>query len=300
MSWFALTVCSAVLLGLYDLAKKAALRGAPPMAVLMATVLVGAATWAPCVAAASLGWSAALPSGLRVATSLGWAEHGLLLAKSTLVAASWALAYAALARLPVSIAAPIRSTSPAFTILVAVALMGERPSTTQWLGVATVLAAFYAFSWASAAEGVHFARNKWVGCMGLSTLLAACSALYDKYLFQQTDLDVPTVQAWFSLYLVPVVAPWYLRWRRRCGAPHAELLQPLAVAIAWLLLAADYAYFAALATDGALIAVVSPLRRTAVAVSLVGGVLLFGERGFRRKAACVGAMLAGVTLLAFY
>ena len=70
-------------------------------------------------------------------------------------------------------------------------------------------------------------------------------------------------------------------------------------AIAWLLLAADYLYFTALRADGALIAVISPLRRTAVVVSLTGGILLFGEHGFRRKALCVAGMLVGVALLSW-
>jgi drug/metabolite transporter (DMT)-like permease len=166
--------------------------------------------------------------------------------------------------------------------------------------VLVILAAFYAFAVAGALEGVHFTRNKWVGCMALSTFIAACSSLYDKYLLQSTRLDVPTVQAWFSIYLVPVVAPLYLWWKSRTRGSDVRFRWEWGVpAIAWLLLAADYLYFSALRADGALIAVISPLRRTAVVVSLTGGILLFGEHGFRRKALCVAGMLVGVVLLSW-
>ena len=53
-------------------------------------------------------------------------------------------------------------------------------------------------------------RNKWIGCMMVATLLGACSALYDKYLLQVIGLPVATVQAWFSLYLVVVLLPFYI------------------------------------------------------------------------------------------
>ena len=90
--------------------------------------------------------------------------------------------------------------------------MGERPGHWQWLGIAVVLAAFYAFSLVGKLEGIRFHRDKWVAFIIAATLLGSCSALYDKYLLQTVALSLATVQAWFSIYLVAVMLPFYLLW----------------------------------------------------------------------------------------
>lgn len=301
MSWIALAFVSALFLGCYDIAKKVSVRdNAVPM-VLLVNVATAAALWLGPIAYASLAVSGGrelpCPDWLAQVVSLSGREHVLLALKSLLVGCSWTLAFFALKHLPISIAAPIRATSPLWTILFAVVLMGERPTPVQWLGITVVLGAFLAFSRVGAREGIHFHRDRWVALMLAATLLGAASSLYDKFLLQTAALPPAAVQAWFSIYLVPVMLPLAVRWygRERTTVPfHWRPTIPL---IAVFLLVADYAYFVAVADPDALIAVISPVRRSAVVIPFLFGALYWKEPNWRLKAACIGVTLAGVCLL---
>jgi len=296
MSWIALSIFSALLLGFYDLAKKHALRDNAVLPVLFFGIVTSGCVWLPFVL-----WSHLSPESYPLTQflvqPLDTHEHVLLFLKSALVATSWIFGYFALKNLPLSIAGPIRATSPLWTILLAVFLMSESPSAWQWIGIAVVLGAFYAFSFVGKLEGIHFTRNKWIGFMIAATLIGACSAIYDKFLLQTALIDPPTVQAWFSLYLVLVMAPFYLLWLRGAwprGPFEWRWSIPL---IGLLLLSADFLYFTAIAQEGALIAVISPLRRAAVIVTFLGGILLHKELNFKPKLICIVFLLLGIVLL---
>ena len=100
--------------------------------------------------------------------------------ESALVGSSWGFAYVALKQLPLSIASPIRATSPLWTVIIATTFLGERPDILQWIGVIVILAALYLFSLVGRREGIHFHRDKWVICMFVATILSSFCALYDK------------------------------------------------------------------------------------------------------------------------
>jgi len=296
MSWIALSIFSALLLGLYDLAKKHALRENAVLPVLFFGIVTSACVWLPFVLWSHLA-PESYPSARFLVTPLAGHEHVLLFLKSALVAGSWIFGYFALKNLPLSIAGPIRATGPLWTILLAVYLMGESPSAWQWVGIAVVLGAFYAFSFVGKLEGIHFSRNKWIGYMIAATLIGACSAIYDKFLLQTVRIEPATVQAWFSLYLVVVMAPFYVLWLRGTwprGRFEWRWSIPL---IGLLLLSADFLYFTAIAQEDALIAVISPIRRGAVVVTFLGGIFLHKELNFRPKAACILALLVGIALI---
>ena len=133
--------------------------------------------------------------------------------------------------------------------------------------------------------------------MFIATLLAAFSAVYDKILLQSLELRAPTVQAWFSIYLVPVMLPlatyWFVYQRRETPLQWRWTI-PL---IACCLIIADYLYFSALRIDDAMISLISPVRRVSVVVAFLGGGMLFSERNLRPKAICTATMLVGIWLL---
>ncbi|MEO0414234.1 MAG: EamA family transporter [Verrucomicrobiota bacterium] len=226
------------------------------------------------------------------------AEHGYLLAKSLLVSFSWVFGYFALKHLPLSTAGPIRSTGPLWTVLIAVLLVGEKPSLNQWIGVGIILVAFYAFSLVGKLDGNDFRKNIWVWYMVAATVLGACSSIYDKFLLQSVGIAPSTVQAWFSVYLAGIFLPIYLLWRRgiwKTGRFEWRWSIPL---IGIGLLVADILYFTAVSDPDALISIVSPLRRMSVLVTFFGGVILLKERTYVGwKIACLAVMLAGVVIL---
>lgn len=296
MSWLVLTIFSALLLGLYDYFKKAALRGNAVMPVLFGSVAAGAAVWLPLVA-----WSVLAPQTLPTeflhVTGISGRGHLLLLAKAALVGASWLLGYYGIKSLPLSIASPIRATGPLWTIAFAVVIFHESPAPKQWLGVAIILAAFFGFTVVGRREGIHFHRNAGVWFMIGATLLGATSSLYDKFLLQTVRLTPCQVQAWFTIYLSLLLVPALVFWLRLKDR-HAYHWHWAIPVIGITLLAADILYFTAIAQPDALISLISPVRRTSVVVSFLLGIFVFRERQFGAKAVCVAGIIAGVVLLA--
>lgn len=296
MIWILLSLASAFFLGIYDVAKKTAVRGNAVPPVLLFNVLTAATIWGPLLAINSL-WPELLNGTIFETSSISPRQHWFLFCKATLVAASWTFAFFALKHLPISIATTIRATSPLWTVLIAVAFLGERPSFYQWSGVLTILVAFFFFSRVGKAEGIEFRSNRWVGYMIVATLLGATSALYDKFLLQSAGIPPADVQAWFSIYLVPVMLPisisWYLKDRKRDPFTWRWSIPCIAIA----LLAADYLYFYALSDTNAMISIVSPLRRTSILIPFTVGVMWMAEKNWKRKAICILAILLGVVLI---
>ncbi|MFG0267392.1 MAG: EamA family transporter [Rhodopirellula sp. JB055] len=326
MEWMLMALVSAALLGVYDLAKKLAARdNAVPM-VLFASACVATSIWGPLLIAQQFAGDAFPIEFLKV-QPLTWTDHGKLFAKSVLVGASWTLALFSLKHLPLSIAAPIRSTSPVWTIAIAIGFLGERPTSLQWVGIAIVIASFWRFSTLGKSEGIGFSTNRWVGCMLLATLLGSLSSIYDKYLLQTGHYSPATVQAWFTIYMLPVMTPLALHWwfqqpdktiasdadmnldtKSPTGSPaHNGTIRPRPASkfefrtsvgcISPLLLAADMVYFTAMANPEAMVSVISTLRRCSVVVALILGASRLGEVNLQQKAFCVGGILLGAAMI---
>ena len=292
MHWLGLTLASAVCLGLYDVSKKAALRDNPVLTVLLLSTLSGLVL---------LLLELALGASLGVVQfrlePLDAGQHGLVVAKSMIVTASWVFTFLAIKHLPLSLATPIRATAPLFTVLGALVLFGERPVGLQWLGIAVVLAAYLAFSAIGRAEGIAFRSDRWVGFLFLGTLIGSASGLYDKYLLQEVALPPFTLQFWFTLYGAILQAALVLGFARWRGSLAPIELRWWIVWIGCLLVVADQFYFQAVASHGALISVVSVVRRSNVVVSFALGAFLFRERLLRQKALALAGVLLGLLLL---
>ena len=183
-----------------------------------------------------------------------------------------------------------------WTLVGALLILGERPTGLELLGVITTLAAFFGLSVAGRLEGVHFHRDKWVGFLIAGTMLGAVSSLYDKYLLGRAHFSVPTVQCWFSIYLVVLFTPFAIGWKRRWWKRNVFHWRWTIPAIALSLLVADYIYFCALRQPGSLVSVVMSLRRGNTLVAFAGGLLLFGERSNWQKILAAIGILAGIAI----
>jgi bacterial/archaeal transporter family protein len=294
MPWIAASLFSAFFLGCYELSTKHAVRDNAVLPVLFLANLCSAAIWGALLLIAA-GAPGFLPPVLHVAT-LTPLQHGLLLGKSALVAASWICGYFAIKHLPMSLASPIRATGPIWTLAGAVLVLGERPTWVEGVGVVITLGSFVGLSFAGRREGIHFHRNKWVGFILLATLLGATSGLYDKYLLGRAGFSAATVQCWFAIYLAVLFFPLALGWKLRWWPRHEFHWRWSIVAVSLFLLVADFVYFDALRNPAALVSLVSSFRRGSVLVAYAGGLLFFGEVNNRQKFLAVLGVLAGIIL----
>lgn len=294
MHWIVASLVSAFFLGCYELLTKHAVKENAVLPVLFFSNTSAALVWIGLMAVdhASPG---ALPVMLKV-EPLDFSRHLLLFFKSLIVASAWVCTYFAVKHLPVSIASPIRASGPIWILGGALLLLGERPTGLEILGVLITLGSFVGLSVAGRQEGIHFHRDKWIGWLLAGTLLGAVSALYDKFLLGRQGFAASTVQAWFSIYLallfLPLAVGWKLRWWPRHEF-HWRWSIPL---LALALLVSDFVYFSALRDPGALISLVSSLRRGSTLVAFAGGLLFFGEINGRQKLPAVLGVLLGIVL----
>ncbi len=296
--WVILGICSALALGVYDLAKKIALKENAVLAVLFIANIAGLLTLVPLIAAVHAFPDWAVSWGIHWQV-LSWSEHSHVFLKAVIVNTSWVFAYVALKHLPLSIVAPIRASGPVWTLLGALILFAERPNAMQWLGLLVIIGSYFFFSLVGQKEGIHFKRNKWIWCIVAATAIGTISTLYDKYLIVNLGIDPFTLQAWFALYLVIIMGfiTGFWWWPRRAEKPFRwSWWIP---AIGALLIVADLVYFRAITDPDALIVILSALRRSSVVVSFALGAWIFSEHNPKAKAIALGGVLVGVLCILF-
>ena len=289
--WLALAFLSAALLGLYDTAKKAALKDNAVIPVLFLNTVFSTLIFSPVIISSLLSPDAAAYGGSSVAK-----VHLLILAKSCIVLTSWLFGYFGLKHLPITIVGPINATRPVLVLLGAMLIFGERLNGWQWGGVLMAMVSLLMLSRSSKKENVDFVHNRWIWCIALSAITGACSGLYDKFLMR--TLDAGFVQGWYNFYQMLLMgAVMLVLWmpRRSKSTPfHWSWAIPL---ISIFISAADYAYFSALSCEGSMISVVSLVRRSSVIVSFLCGAVIFKERNLRAKALDLVFILVGMLLI---
>lgn len=292
--WALLAFMSAALLGCYDFFKKISLKDNSVLAVLFLNTLFSSLLFSPFILLSRIGVVVSGPLYVPVIDS---ETHLLLLLKAVIVLSSWLCGYIGIKHLPITIVSPIQSTRPVLVLLGALLLFGEILNVYQWIGVMIAIVSVFLLSRSGKREGIDFIHNRWVAFVALAAIFGAVSALYDKYLMRSIEPIV--VQSWFNVYqcmlmgiiisvmnaLNPAQRDRKFCWR--WSIPMISLFLGMA----------DFCYFTALAQDGALIAVVSMIRRGSVVVSFVFGALLLREKNLKSKAFDVLLILVGLFFL---
>lgn len=295
MLWFVLAFISALCLGFYDVLRKYSLRGNAVLPVLAVSTLSSSLLLLPLRVASELG---AVPADSWAhIPSIAAGDHMLLVAKAGIVLCSWVFVYYGMKNLPLSIVAPIRATSPLWTLVGALVIFSERPNATQWAGLGVAFLFFFLFSVAGKREGINFRANKWVWCVVVGTLVGAGSALFDKHIISGAHINRMSVLFYYSCYQFLMTIPLMLAiWRpqRREEPFRWKWTIPM---IGIVIVVADFFYYGALASPDSMISLISPIRRCNAIVSFSLAALVFHERNMLRKGACLAGLLAGIGII---
>lgn len=278
--WVWLSVCSAFLLGIYDVEKKQALKKNSVLWVLLGATAMSALFLCPFLSRGPLE------------------DHLSLVLKAVLVSSSWISGLVALKLLPLTTASTIKASRPMFVVIFSIILFGERLSLLQWGGVVLVMAALFLLARSSKKEGISFTSDKGIAWMVVSVLTGAASALYDKHILGH--LQPMFVQSWTNVYITVVLGILillkYLRDNPGFQGFRWDWRLPL---IAVLITISDAFYFYAVKDEGALLSVISMIRRSSVVITFIFGALLFKENHIKDKAVDLAVLLAGLALLLF-
>ena len=299
--WLLLAFLSAALLGFYDTFKKKSLRNNAVIPVLFLNTLFSTLIFLPFIVLSAS--SHTLDGSMFYVPQMGWAAHRFILLKSVLVLSSWIFGYFAMKHLPLSIVGPINATRPVLVLVGALLVYGERLNLWQWAGVLLAILSFFLLSRSGRKEGIDFKHNRWIFCLIIAALLGAASGLYDKYLMASVQdggagLNRMVVQSWYNIYqmiLMGIILCTIWFPKRRQTTPFRW--DGAIVFISIFLSLADFAYLYALSLPGAMISVVSMVRRGSVIVSFITAVLFFRERNVKAKAIDLLLVLLGMICL---
>lgn len=295
--WLYLGIFSAVFLGLYDITRKHALRGNAVLPVLFFATLAEALLLLPVALLSPISPEFMTKLGLFI-PQFDRVAHLLFFVKAIIVAAIWMLGYFSIKHLPISIYSPIGASGPAWTLIGAILIFGERLTAIQWAAFGVLFVSYYIFSVVGSREGIVFHTNKWVIFLFMAVLLTAVSALFDKYLIQTLGYSAIGVQVWFVLYMVPIlgVIVTVFWWPRRARYTPFEWrwLIPL---IGVLLTIADIAYFKAIGREGTLISLLAAVRSSSAVVSFLAGAVFWGEVRMPQKSVALAGVIIGIFLL---
>lgn len=292
--WLGLAFASAFLLGCYEVSKKIALDKNAVIPVLFINTLVSSLLFVPFIILSYC--SHALDDTLFYVPRVSLETHLAVLLKSVIVLSSWIFGYFAVKHLPLTITGPIKATQPVMTLLGALLIFGERLNAWQWIGVSLAIVSFYLLSGSGRKEGISFGRNKWIFFTVLSIIFGAISGLYDKHLM--SSLDVMTVQVWFNVYQLGIMAfillfLWYPR--RRNNTPFKWKWSIVLISV--FLVLADWIYFYALSDPDSMISIVAMIRRSNVLVTFLAGALFFREKNLKSKAFDLFLVFIGMLFL---
>ena len=205
--------------------------------------------------------------------------------------------------LPLTIVGPINATRPVMVLVGAFIVFGERLNLYQWIGVALAVASFFMLSRSGKKEGIDFKHDRWIYFIVLSALLGAVSGLYDKYLMAPTacggvGLDRMMVQSWYNIYQCFMMGIMLLvLWLPKRSQTTPFRWHWSIIFISIFLSAADFVYFYALSIPGAMISIVSMVRRGSVIVSFLFGAMLLHEKNLKSKFIDLALVLLGMLFL---
>ncbi len=301
--WLLLAFLSAALLGFYDSFKKKSLGGNAVIPVLFLNTLFSSLIFLPFIVLSSQ--TTLLDGSIFHVGSGGWDVHKYILLKSCIVLSSWIFGYFGMKHLPLTIVGPINATRPVMVLVGALLVFGEKLNLYQWIGVALAVTSFLFLSRSGKKEGIDFKHNKWIYFVVLASVLGAGSGLYDKYLMAPADnggvgLDPMIVQSWYNIYqcfmmFTMLLLLWWPTHKKTTPFHWDWSI----IFISVFLSAADFAYFYALSLPGAMISIVSMIRRGSVIVSFFFGAMAFHEKNLKSKIVDLAIVLLGMIFLYF-
>jgi len=278
--WLWMTLASALLLGIYDVFKKQALKNNGVLWVLLGATALSTLFLCPFLSAGTAN------------------EHLRIVLKAVLVTISWVSGLIGLKLLPITTVSTLKASRPFFVVIFSIILFGERLNGWQWAGVALALLALTLLSGVSKKEGFAFSKSKGVAAMAVSILAGVASALYDKHII--SGMEPLFLQSWGNFYitilLVICVLVKALIDKEKRERFHWDWL---IVVIAVFITGADMLYFFALKQEGALLSVISLIRRCSVVVTFVLGAIVFKESKVKEKAVDLAILMAGMGLLLY-
>ena len=279
-SWLLMSLISGVFLGFYDIFRKKALEIIPLLNVLTLYTF----------------FSFLLVS-FDIVNALKIDKISLLLVllKSGVIFFSWIMGFIAIRGLPISVITPFGTLTPVFTIILGIAVLGERMLPLQVAGIAVIMASCYFIGETGSNEVENLFRNKNLYIMAGGAILSSFSAIIDKFALRSANAG--QVQFWFCLFLTLLYFPAMVLVKKRENVKLTFKYSWYIPLMSIFLVLADRIYFTAVNIPESKISIILPLRMVSLFVSVIIGGVIFNERNIKAKSLCVLLLIVGIILI---
>jgi transporter family protein len=285
LQWYYLALLSSVILGLYTIVEKVALKREHATAFSSAFSFVAAILALPFLVFADFSGITAL-------------QYALIFVNGIVIALTYLMAARVYRHGSLSTASAAFSSLPSvFVVILAFSFLGERLTWLQYLSVIVIVLVTYSLLF-DRRRADQFDGNKYRTMVVTRSFLVAVQALLAKYLLSVANVNVFALFVLSEIFVAVDFAVFisvkYNGVKEILGVVRQYSLPILAMAL--LTLGYGLTYYLSLL--GAPVSLVTPVRNTVYAVItvLIGG-LLFKEDDMRRKVALCAVLLIFAYLL---
>ena len=275
--WIALVLLYGILKGARDIIKKKALVKSSTMEVLFFYTLLSFLFVTP---------------GIETALAVDRGYLGYIFIKSFVIFIAWICSFRAIKNLPVGFYGIMDMSRVIFASVLSVVILNEGFTLPKAIGMILVLAGLFMvnFKKDSSSEKTNYIS---VVLVLISCLLNAVSEIFDKYLMNY--MNSTQLQFWYMLFLVvlyfvySLLSKTRIRWKSLFRNYWVFILSVLFVI-------GDKALFVACAQEDSSVIAMTLIKQCSVMVTIIGGRLVFKEKGVLYKLLCAAVIIAGIVI----
>ncbi|MBQ3791758.1 MAG: DMT family transporter [Clostridia bacterium] len=225
---------------------------------------------------------------------ISWLNLLWIFLKSSVIFVAWLLSFSAISRMPISLFGVMDMSGVLFSVLFAVAVLGETLGLWQIIGLVLVLAGLFLVSRTRKSEKETVALPVLLAMLA-SCLLSAVSGTMDKLLMRTGEITSGQLQFWYLFFLTAMYLVFILV-KRVPVRPKMVVTNLWIPAMAVLFVLSDRALFIANADPSSKLAVMTVLKQSAGFVSVLIGKFFFREEGVWKRLACGALILCGIVI----
>ncbi len=220
----------------------------------------------------------------------------LVAVKSLMVFIAWIASFTAVRHVSVGIYGILDQSRIIFATLLAVFVLGEKLELGQILGIVLVVSGMLMLKLLPSQNkkgSNEELRFVYVALIVISCLFNAVSGIMDKTLMSRGDITSGQLQFWYMLFMVLYYVIYILfgrpqiRWKKSFSNVY---IWSLAV----LFVIADRCLFVANSDPASQVKVMTVLKQISCVVTIIGGRIVFKEKGLWGKLACAAVVIAGI------
>ena len=278
--WMLLTIIFAVIMGVYYLFEKEAMKKDSYIEVLVFSITV-------CFIIILFD----LPKAINIDPG----NMGLIVLKSGIIFASWVLSFKSMSHMSVSKYGVINMSRILFTTILGVIVLHEVITLNEFIGMVIIVIGLLLVN--SSRNKVKKKSKKYVWYLLLACVLMSIAGLLDKLIC--SNVSVEAFQFWFLLYLF--IISWIYVLFRKIKIDFSSVTKNH-----WIYLYSifyvigDKILYTANGIDGSQISIISLLKQVSVIITVLVGGKIFKENNLQKKFLCSLIIFMGIIIVALY